>query len=190
MSTRPSDASASILDVLRDRWSPRVFDERPVEEEKIRAVLEAARWAPSSYNEQPWRFILARKSEPDRHERVLDCINEKNRKWARRAPVLMVALASTRFSRNGRRNRHAWYDVGQAVAHLSVQATALDLYLHQMAGFSSERVRERFDVPEEIAPVAAIALGYRGDPEDPPHEVTERDPAGRSRKPLDELLWR
>lgn len=156
----------------------------------MRLLLEAARWAPSSFNEQPWRFLVARREEEDRYERLLGCLTEKNKTWAGRAPVLMVSLARTRFARDGRENRHAWHDVGQAIAHLSVQAAALDLFVHQMAGFSTEWVRTRFDLPEDVEPVAAIALGYLGDPAEAPDGLRERDRDGRTRKPVDELIIR
>src|SRR3954463_9809046 len=156
---RLRDAAHPIHDLLRRRWSPRAFSDRPVEREKLLSVLEAARWAPSSNNEQPWHYLVARKEEPEEFARLLACLVEKNQSWAKAAPVLMLSVASTVFARNGKPNRHALHDVGQAVADLTVQATALGLFVHQMAGFSAEKARETYGIPENAEPVAALAVG-------------------------------
>src|SRR5881394_2967613 len=134
---REVDVRHPIHELLRRRWSPRAFDpNKPVESEKLRACFEAARWAPSSFNEQPWSFIVATRDKPQEYAKLLACLVEKNQSWARSAPVLMIGATSLLWARNGKPNRHAFYDLGQAVAHLTVQATAQGLYLHQMAGFS------------------------------------------------------
>ena len=178
-----------ILDVLGRRWSPRAFADRPVEAEKLRRVLEAMRWAPSSYNEQPWRFIFATKADPEAYERLLHCLNENNQKWASTAPVLMLSLAKKTFSSREKPNRHAWHDVGLAVGNGLVQATALGLYAHQMAGILPEKIRETYAVPDDFEPVAGLALGYLGEPETLPEELQEKERAPRSRRPLDETVF-
>src|SRR5215208_4639816 len=109
---RLRDAAHPIHDLLRRRWSPRAFADRPVEREKLLSVMEAARWAPSSFNEQPWSFLVATKDRPDEHARMLECLAEKNQTWAKAAPVLMISVASLHFARNGKPNRHALHDVG------------------------------------------------------------------------------
>ncbi len=157
---KPAQIDYPILEILKRRWSPRVFADRMVEPEKLRSLFEAARWAPSSSNEQPWSFIVTTKDKPEDHARLLSCLVEKNQQWARTAPVLMVSVAKLNFDRTGKPNRHAFHDVGLAVGLLLVQATALDLFVHQMAGFSPEKVVQTYNIPAEFAPVAAIALGY------------------------------
>lgn len=187
---KPAPNEYPIEEILRRRWSPRAFDDREVEPEKLRSLFEAARWAPSSFNEQPWSFILTtRRHNPDDHARMLACLMEKNQQWARRAPVLMVSVARLTFSRNGNLNRHAFHDVGLAMGNLLVQATALDLVVHQMAGFSVDKVRESFDVPEGFEPVAAIALGYPAGPEVLPEAFREQEIGPRHRKPIGEFVF-
>lgn len=178
-----------IHDLLQRRWSPRAFAGRAVEPEKLRSLMEAARWAPSSFNEQPWSFIVATKEEPVEYERLLGCLVEGNMQWARNAPVLMLSLAKLHFDRNGQPNRHAFHDVGLAVENLVLQATALGLAVHQMAGFHVEKARELYGVPEGVEPVAAIAVGYPGDPESLPEPLRERERAPRNRKPLDAFVF-
>ncbi|HEX3372164.1 MAG TPA: nitroreductase family protein, partial [Candidatus Acidoferrales bacterium] len=148
-----------VHELIRERWSPRAFSDRHVEPEKLLSLLEAARWAASSANEQPWAFLVATKDDPKNHEAVAGVLVDSNREWAENAPVLILSFAHTQFTKNGRPNRYAFHDVGQAVANLSLQATALGLTLHQMAGFNADAARERFAVPADWQPVSVIALG-------------------------------
>ncbi len=186
---RLADIQYPIHDLLRDRWSPRAFSDRPVDAGTLRTLLEAARWAPSSYNEQPWTFILATKEDPAAYDRLLSCLVEVNAEWAQRAPVLMLSVAKLTFGRNGKVNRHAFHDLGLAVENLIIQATALGLVAHQMAGFDVEKARELFNVPQGHEPCAMIAVGYLGDPESLPEELRAREGAARSRKPLREFVF-
>ena len=178
-----------ILELLAQRWSPRAFLSHPVEPEKLRSLLEAARWAPSSYNEQPWVFLVATQQEPEDFARMLSVLVEGNRAWAQRAPVLMLSVARLNFERTGKPNRHAFHDVGLATANLMTQATALGLAVHAMAGFDVEKAREAFGIPPGWEPVAAIALGYLGEPELLPEKLRERERALRTRKPLGEMVF-
>jgi len=178
-----------IIDVLAERWSPRAFADRPVEPEKVRQVLEAARWAASSYNEQPWRYLVATKDDPEAYEHLLDCLNAFNQKWAKTAPVLMLSFYKTTFTRNGKPNRCAPHDVGAASAQLTAQATALGLYVHQMAGIEQAVIRETYDVPEGFEPMAALALGYLGDPHVLPDDLAEGEFGERSRRPLSDTVF-
>src|SRR4051794_30404999 len=125
--SNPAPTKYPINPLLQNRWSPRAFDSRPIEIEKVQSLFEAARWSPSSSNEQPWAFIVATKDQPEEFERVLSCIVEANAVWAKTAPLLVISVASHLFSRNGKPNHHAFYDVGQAVAHLSIEAESLGL---------------------------------------------------------------
>ena len=186
---RPADVEEPVHPLIRERWSPLAFRDRPVPEEDLRALLEAARWAPSSYNEQPWSFLVARRSDREGFRRMLSCLAEGNRTWARSAPVLMVTLTRTRFERNGKENRHARHDVGLAAAQLTLEATARGLAVHQMAGFDAGRVRELYGVPEGVEPVTALALGLPGDPADLPEDLRERASGPRRRKETTEFVF-
>ena len=186
---KPADAQYPIHDLIKRRWSPRAFSDRPIERDTLRSLLEAARWAPSSNNEQPWNFLVATKDDQAEHSRLLSCLVEGNSLWAQHAPVLMVSVARMSFEDDGKPNRHAFHDVGQAVADLTVQATALGLAVHQMAGFHPDKVRELYGVPKEFEPVAAIALGYPGDPQSLPDKLRTRELAPRERKHIAEFVF-
>lgn len=186
---KTADTQYPIEDVLQQRWSPLAFSEQLVEPEKLGSVLEAARWAASSYNEQPWSFIVATKENQAEFDRLLGCLAEGNQLWARHAPVLMISVAKLYFERNGVENRHAFHDVGAAAATLAIQATALGLFIHQMAGFDVEKARELFNIPEGYEPVAAIALGYRADPQTLPEKYRQRELTPRTRKTLEQFVF-
>jgi len=186
---RPAETEAPIHDLLRHRWSPRAFDSRPVEPEKLRAVFEAARWAASSFNAQPWFFIVATKDDPENFKRVLDCLVEFNQGWAKGAPVVALSVARMKFEHNGEPNRHAFHDVGQAAANLALEATNLGLQIHQMAGILPEKAREIFGIPEGYEAVAGIALGYPGDADSLPDKLRERELAPRERKPVSSFVF-
>jgi nitroreductase len=185
---KPAPTGHPVLELVRERWSPLAFDhERPVEPEKLHSVFEAARWAPSAYNEQPWRFVVGTKDDdPETYQKLLDVLMPFNQGWAQTAPVLALSLAKKTFTHNGSENRWAEYDTGQATGILLVQATELGLYVHQMAGYDADKARESLGIPDDFTPVAAFALGYLGDPSVlPDQKMRDRhaDP-NRSRKPL------
>ena len=186
---KPAETHYPIHDLLRRRWSPRAFSDRRVDPAIMRSLLEAARWAPSSYNEQPWSFIVATRDDPVEFGRLLSCLVEGNIQWAQHAPVLMVSVARLYFEDDGKPNRHAFHDVGLAVANLIVQATALGLVVHQMAGIFPDKIRELYGIPEGYEAVAGIALGYPGDPQSLPEELRKRELAPRERKPLTEFVF-
>ena len=179
---RRASVEHPIHDLLRRRWSPRAFAAQRVEAADLRALLEAARWAPSCYNEQPWSFLVARQEDEATFAKALDCLVPANQIWARRAPVLVISVARAAFFRGGKPNRHARHDVGLAVAQLSLEATARGLVVHQMAGFDPARARETFHVPEGFEPVSAIAIGYPGDADTLPDDLARRERAPRERK--------
>ncbi len=157
-----------------NRWSPRSFDPRkPVSDDDLKAVLEAARWAPSSYNEQPWRFIIAR-SKIDR-KLFLDLMVEFNQAWAKNAPVLILSCAMMTFARNGKPNRHAFHDVGAAWENMALEATRRGLCIHGMAGFDHERAKKELALPAEAEAVAMLALGHRGKKEDLPKDMQKSE---------------
>jgi nitroreductase len=178
-----------IHDLFSKRWSPLAFSEKAVGGEKLRSVLEAARWAASSYNEQPWSFIVATKDNQAEFNRLLGCLAEGNQEWARNAPVLMLSVAKLDFERNGVSNRHAFHDVGAASAQLAAQATALGLFIHQMAGFDVASAREAYSILSGYEPVAAIALGYIAEPQTLSEKLRQRELAPRTRKPLQDFVF-
>jgi nitroreductase len=189
MIEKSSEIEYPIEDLLRQRWSPLAFSDQMVEPEKLRSVLEAARWAASSYNEQPWSFIVATKENGAEFGRLLSCLAEGNQEWARNAPVLMLSVAKLNFERNGKENRHAFHDVGAASAELAIQATANGLFIHQMAGFDVPLTKVMYSIPEGYEPVAAIALGYLGDPKTLSERLRQRENSPRTRKPLENFVF-
>jgi nitroreductase len=179
----------TVHDLIRGRWSPRAFSNRTVERDKLLTMLEASRWAASCFNEQPWSFIIATKNEPAEYDRLLSCLVEFNQSWAQSAQVLMLSVAKLHFDNNGKENRHAFHDVGAASCNLTTQAMALDLFVHQMAGFDGEKARSLFGIPEEWEPVAMMAIGYLGDPQTLPESLREQELTPRIRKPLTEFIF-
>ena len=186
---KPAETQYPIHDLLRRRWSPRAFTEQAVEIEKLGSLIEAARWASSLFNEQPWSFIIARKEDRDSYTQVLSCLVEGNQIWAKRAPVIILTIVKQTFDLDGRPNTHAWHDVGLAVANLVMQATAMGLGVHQLAGIYSDRIRKLFSIPEGYEPVSALAIGYFGDPDSLPDPLRDKEVASRSRKNLDEFVY-
>jgi nitroreductase len=179
-----------IAEHLAARWSPYVFDPRPVPAAELCSLFEAARWAPSSYNEQPWRYLVARREEPEAHARLLSCLVEANQAWARHAPVLALGIAVLRFARNDRPNRAAHHDLGLAAGNLLAQATLRGLSVHQMIGIDPERARELYAIPAQAEALTALAIGYAGDPEragDP--KLAERERTPRERRPLRSFVF-
>jgi len=186
---KPASTKYPIHELIQDRWSPRAFGERPVEPGMLHRLFEAARWAPSSFNEQPWGFIVASREDEEAHLRVAECLLEVNREWAELAPVLMVSVAKLTFDRNDKPNRHAYHDLGQAVALMLVQATDLELVAHQMGGFDQDKARATLEIPDNYDPVAVIALGYPGDGEKLPVELQKREYEPRERKDSRDFVW-
>lgn len=187
---KTADTEYPLHELIRRRWSPRAFSERPVDRERLRQLFDAARWAPSSYNEQPWRFIVATPDEKGRYGRIASVMNEGNRKWAYGAPVLGLTVVRTTLEKNGKPNRMARHDLGQAMAYLTMEALRHDIYVHQMGGIQPGRGRELFRIPDDFEPVTMFALGYRGDPEQLPESRKRSEHAVRSRKPIDEIAFR
>lgn len=183
-----ANTSYNIHPLIANRWSPRAFSDKPVPKESILKLFDAARWAASSFNEQPWRFIIGVKGD-DSYKKLLDTLVEFNQQWAQNAPVLIIACGKKTFSKNGKENRHYAYDTGQAMANLALQATADNLYIHQMAGFSKTKAIELFSIPADIEPIAACALGYLGDPAILDEKNKKSEASTRSRKPLDEIVF-
>ena len=185
-----TDKNIEIHELIAQRRSPRTFADAMVEEDTLMTLFEAARWAPSSANEQPWRFVYATKREPEAFEALLETLAEGNRIWAKDAPALVAVIAKSFYERNGHPYAHSWYDTGQAVANLAIQATALHLVMHQMGGFSVEKAGQVLNVPEGYDAVIVFAIGYEGDADDLPEHLREREHAPRLRKPLNEIVFK
>ncbi len=179
----------NIIDPIRERKSIRAFADKPIEEKKIQQLFEAARWAASCFNEQPWRFIYATKENETAYSDIFSTINEFNQSWAKNASLLMIAIAKKSFSMNDKPNKHAWYDTGAAVANLSIQATNLGLYVHQMAGFFPDKAKEILNIPEGYEAIAAIAVGYQGDASILSENLQAKESATRSRKAISEIAF-
>ena len=179
-----------IHELLKKRYSPRVFADKNIEHEKIVGLLEAARWSPSSMNGQPWRFIIASKEDISNFNNLLSVVNEHNKTWAKNAAVLILTVAKVDFDSTGQLNKHAWYDLGNAVANLTFQATAMDLFVRQMGGFNVEKARDVFSIPEGYQTVSVLAVGYKGNPEMLPEALRIGEKTARTRKDLDEIAFK
>jgi nitroreductase len=178
-----------IQPLLAERWSPYVFSERGVAPQDLAALFEAARWAPSSYNEQPWRYLVARREDTRGFANLLACLVEANQIWARHAAALALGVALRNFARHGKPNRAAEHDLGLASGNLCAEATARGLCVHQMIGILPERARELFAIPADAEPLTALAIGYAGENAALGEEMRERDRAPRARKPLPEIAF-
>lgn len=189
-SSKSAITTSEILPAIRDRWSPRAFSSKQVTSDLLRKLLEAAQWAASSFNEQPWRFLVATRQNPEDFERALSCLVPANQDWARHAPVLILTAVKDEFTRNGKPNRVAEHDLGLAVGNLSVQATAEGLVIHQMGGIEQERIREVFGLPAGFHAVTAIAIGYQGDASQLAEGwARDAELAPRTRRPLQEIAF-
>ena len=177
-----------INQVIRERYSPVIFSSKQIEEAKLVSLFEAARWAPSAFNEQPWRFVIGMKNKDENYQKLFNCLVEANQYWAKYAPFLVLSVTRKISEVTGKANRFAHYDTGMAVGNLLAQATSLGLYVHQMGGFSISKAREFFELGEEYEPMAIMAIGYKGDIKLFPDDLKERELKKRFRKPLDEIL--
>lgn len=178
-----------VHDLIARRWSPYGFADRSVSQEDLLSLFEAARWAPSSYNEQPWSYLLATRDEPAEFARLLSCLVEGNQQWAQAAPVLLLCCTNQKFAGNDKPNAAAVHDLGLAAANLSLEATSRGLHVHQMIGILPSKARAVFAIPENIDPVTAMAIGYAADPADLEDKFRERDTRPRKRKPLAEFVF-
>jgi nitroreductase len=187
--TKQAVTDHPIQELFTRRWSPYAFADRPVSTTDLQSLFEAARWAASSYNEQPWSYLVATKDNPDEFARLLSCLVEGNQVWARSAPVLAIGCASLQFVLNGKTNEAALHDLGQASAQLTLEATARGLVVHQMIGILPDRVRELYQVPEGVRPLTGLAIGYLGDSNSLPENLRPRDLSPRKRKPLSGFVF-
>jgi nitroreductase len=180
-----------INELIAKRWSPRAFDaSKPVSHEQIIALLEAARWAPSCFGDEPWRFIVWDKNADAKSwQQAFDCLAPSNQTWVKNAPILMLVCADSLFGHNQKENRWGQYDTGAAAENLCLQASSMGLVAHQMGGFNTDAAREAFKIPAQITPMAMLTVGYEGDANDLPDEIKTRELAPRKRKPLGEHFF-
>ncbi|SHL16669.1 nitroreductase family protein [Hymenobacter psychrotolerans] len=177
-----------VHEIIRKRWSPRAFASQPVAPEALEQVFEAASWAASAMNEQPWRYIYAHQADAETFRKMVDCLLPGNQPWAKNAPVLILALAKTQYD-NGTPNGAALHDLGMANANLMLEATAIGLHGHFMGGFDPAKTKEAFQLPDTLQPVAFIALGYMGEAEQLEEPFLSREKAPRQRKPIGEISF-
>ncbi|MBN2616625.1 MAG: nitroreductase family protein [Bacteroidales bacterium] len=183
-----SNGDHRLTELMNKRWSPRGYSDREVREEQIHALLEAARWAPSANNAQPWRFVVTRKGD-ERFAKILDAMSDWNKRWVQHVPVLVLNLAQKEFSFKQEVNPTAQYDLGQAVFAMALKAVDLGLVAHQMSGFDHEKVLKDLDIPDGYEAVSTIAFGYLGDDSNLPDDLKESEKRERIRKPIDDLLF-
>jgi len=191
MFAKKIDTQEEIDDLLARRWSGRAYDaDRPVAHEHIISLLEAARWAPSCYGDEPWRYIVCDKSTNEvAWDKAFSCLAEGNQSWAVNASVLILALANTIFGQNDNENRWAQYDTGAASMSLCIQASSLGLMVHQMGGFNAEKAAEVFSIPEQYTSMAMMAIGYQLAEDKITGELMQRESSARQRNPLAEQFF-
>ena len=189
MSNKSAVMDHPIQPVLAERWSPYGFDARPVSAANLCSLFEAARWAASSYNEQPWNYLVALKENPQEFERLLGCLVPGNQSWAKAAPVLALGVVRLRFAKDDSDNRAAVHDLGLAAGNLSIEASARGLFVHQMIGIVPEKARQTYNIPEHFEAWTALAIGYKADPAAMPEALRSRDELPRGRRPLDKFVF-
>ena len=179
-----------ILEIIEERWSPYSFSSIPVEEYKLKAMFEAAGYAPSYNNEQPWVFVYTTQQNREVFDTYLGFMNDSNQLWTKNAYAIIISMARTKFSHSGKPNRFAFHDTGMAVSNLLLQAFAMDIYVHQMGGYSVEKVKNHFNLNDDMEPIAMLGVGYSGNGDSLPAELFKRDEKRRTRKSLKEFAFK
>ena len=186
---KPAANEHPIHDLMVQRWSPRAFTPRPLPRAQILTLLDAARWAASSFNQQPWHLLVATMEDEERFAQLLDCLVPGNQVWARNASLLIITVTKRTFDHNGKPNVCAEHDIGLFAGQLVLQATALGLATHQMAGIEADKIRAVYGVPEGYDPLTGIAVGYPGDPDSLPDDLREMELEARTRRPFDAFVF-
>lgn len=188
---KPAITQAPIHDIIANRWSPRAYDaNKAMTKAQIISLLEAARWAPSCFGDEPWRFIVWDKNQDAQAwEKASACLVPGNEEWAKDAPVLVLICANKLFSHNQKPNRWSGYDTGAAAVSLCLQATSMGLITHQMGGFDGEKTRAAFGIPDQIEMMSMLAVGYAANADTLSDELKERELAARKRRPIGELFY-
>ncbi|MBH04125.1 MAG: nitroreductase [Xanthomonadales bacterium] len=178
-----------IDDRLATRWSPYVFSEQPVPRDTLRSVFEAARWSASSFNEQPWRFLVSRKNRDDTHDRIVNCLAEGNQVWAKHAPVLLIGIYRHRFAESGKENKAAPHDLGLAAGQMVFEASRHDLFVHMMIGLDPAAARRTFGIPNDAEAYTAMAIGYRDAADNADASLREREAKPCQRLPQCDFVF-
>jgi nitroreductase len=178
-----------IHELLLKRYSPHSFSKRIVEKTALLSIFEAARWAPSCFNEQPWSYIVIHKTHTDQYAKIRESMAEQNVTWATTAPLLILTVAKVVFSENNKPNPYAWHDIGLATGAMLVQSASMGIYIHQMAAFSKEKIRIACDIPAGWDPVTLIAMGYLAENSELPEKFIELDRSPQIRKKLTEFVY-
>ncbi len=188
---KPATTQVPIHDIIANRWSGRAYDaDKAVSNDQIISLLEAARWAPSCFGDQPWRFLVWDKNQDAAAwQKAFDCIVPGNQTWAKDAPVLVLVCADTQFNHNQKPNRWGAYDTGAAAVSLCLQATSLGLMTHQMGGYDGDKARTAFNIPEQYQTMSMLSVGYAADVDTLEGEAKEREMSPRQRRPLGELFF-
>lgn len=187
MTSKPAETRQPIHELMRERWSPRAFAQQAVSEAELVSILEAARWAPSCFNEQPWRLLVGVHPDPV-WQKIFGSLDEFNRNWCLRVSTLVVICAKKTFTHNGKENFHGGYDCGQAAMSMALQAQALGWITHQMAGFSWQKIKSEFELGDDLHPMAVMALGKPGPDDYLPENLRAGEAKPRSRRPLAEIV--
>lgn len=178
-----------IMQLLKNRWSPRAYKDKPIDREKLIRMFEAARWSASCFNEQPWRFIIGERGKDDSFEKLFSTLKEGNKVWCKNVPLLFLIAGKKTFTHNDKHNAHAIYDCGQAAAYITIQALEDNIYVHQMAGFEAEEAIDLFSIPDDFTPITVCAAGYLGDADTLPENLEKNEKAPRSRLGLSHLFF-
>lgn len=188
---KPAITEAPLETTIANRWSGRAYDaSKPISREQVITLLEAARWAPSCFGDQPWRFVVWNKGINQAAWQLgFECLVPGNQSWVENAPVLMLICADTVFNHNEKPNRWAQYDTGAAAENLCLQARSMGLMAHQMGGFDANLTREKFNIPEQYTPMAMVSVGYPAEISTLTGDVLARETAARTRKPLSQLFF-
>jgi len=184
---KTAETKSPILDIIAKRWSPRAFSNQDITDETLNTILEAASWSFSANNEQPWRYIVAKRGT-ETFQKISELFTPGNKTWAPNAAALMISVIRTTFARDNSINKAAMHDVGAANAHLAIEARAHNVFTHFIGGFDKNKAKEVFNLPEGFEPIACIALGYLGSPEQLNETLKPREEQPRERKPLSEFV--
>ena len=178
-----------VHELITKRWSPYAYSNKLIPPDDLRSIFEAARWAASSFNEQPWRYIVTKRDDEEAFAKALSCLMESNQPWAKECGALGFGCVSTTFARNGKTNRVAEHDLGLATGNLTLEATKRGVYIHQLGGIYVNKVKEVFGLPEGFVAVTGIALGYLDESGNAPEEIQKRDAGERKRRPLGKYVF-
>ena len=186
---KKANTKHKVIELIKNRWSPRSFSNKAIDQESIKSLFEAASWAASAFNEQPWRFIYAMKDNNTIYNKILATLIEWNQNWAKAAPLLILTIAKLNFSHNNEPNRTTFYELGQAIGQLGLQASSMDLFVHQMSGFDHKKAEKDFNIPTGYTAISVLAVGYLGKAEDLSEDLKKMELTPRTRNELNSFVF-